>query len=179
MKKLSFIALVSALALSPVQFAHAAEAFMKLGDIIGESSDPSHAGEMEVLSWSWGVEHPTEINRGGNVARKSKPGMGSLTFKKNVDKTTPILLEKCANGKRFDDAVLTVRKFDGSGVEYVTITMKKVIITSVSVDNSKPGEDVLTENVTLNFSKIKMHYEPQAPGSSGNVETTWKVEKGQ
>ncbi|HXH53388.1 MAG TPA: type VI secretion system tube protein Hcp [Sphingomicrobium sp.] len=43
------------------QFAGAAVAadyFLKLGDIKGESADKGHKGEIEVQSWSWGATNP-------------------------------------------------------------------------------------------------------------------------
>ena len=33
----------------------AVDVFLKLGDIKGESKDSKHAGEIDVLSWSFGV----------------------------------------------------------------------------------------------------------------------------
>lgn len=45
------IALSFALAAAP---ALAADAFLKLGDIKGESEADKHKGQIEVLSWSWG-----------------------------------------------------------------------------------------------------------------------------
>ena len=37
----------------------AADIFAKLGDIKGESVDSKHKDEVEVLSWSWGVNRGT------------------------------------------------------------------------------------------------------------------------
>ena len=33
----------------------AVDVFLKLGDVKGESKDSKHEGEIDVLSWSWGV----------------------------------------------------------------------------------------------------------------------------
>ena len=59
----------------------------------------------------------------------------------------------CCDGKHFDDATLVVRKAGENPVEYIKIKMEEVLITSVSTGGSG-GEDRLTENVTLNFSKV-------------------------
>ena len=44
----------------------ASDIFAKLGDIKGESLDSKHKEEVEVLSWSWGV------NRTGPCARRRR-----------------------------------------------------------------------------------------------------------
>jgi type VI secretion system secreted protein Hcp len=31
------------------------DVFLKVGDIQGESTDAKHAGEIEVVSWAWGI----------------------------------------------------------------------------------------------------------------------------
>ncbi len=49
--------------------------------------------------------------------------------------------------------MLVVRKAGEKPVEYIKIKMEEVLITSISTGGSG-GEDRLTENVTLNFSKV-------------------------
>ena len=61
----------------------------------------------------------------------------------------------CCDGKHFDDATLVVRKAGEKPVEYIKIKMEEVLITSVSTGGSG-GEDRLTENITLNFSKVSL-----------------------
>ena len=43
----------------------ASDIFAKLGDIKGESLDSKHKDEVEVLSWSWGVNRSDTIGPGG------------------------------------------------------------------------------------------------------------------
>jgi len=53
-------------------------------------------------------------------------------------------------------------------LEYLKVTMNDFIISSVSTGGSH-GEERLTENVTINFSKIKYEYKEQkADGSPGS-----------
>ena len=72
--------------------------------------------------------------------------------------------------------VLTVRKAGETPVEYLKITMSDLIITSVSTGGSG-GEDRLTENVTLNFAKVKVEYKEQtAKGAGeGNFQMGWHI----
>jgi type VI secretion system secreted protein Hcp len=53
-----------------------------------------------------------------------------------------------------------VRKAGEGQKRYIQITMKEVLVTSISTGGSG-GEDRLTENVTLNFAEVKFSYAPQ------------------
>jgi type VI secretion system secreted protein Hcp len=62
-----------------------------------------------------------------------------------------------------------VRKAGTKPLEYLTIKLEGVLISSISTGGSG-GEDRLTENVTLNFAKYEVDYVPQnkdgTPGSA-------------
>jgi type VI secretion system secreted protein Hcp len=85
------------------------------------------------------------------------------------------MLAAC-DGKHFKDATLVVRKAGEKPVEYIKIKMEEVLITSISTGGSG-GEDRLTENVTLNFSKVSLDYVPQddkgAPGTA--IPMAWDI----
>ena len=36
-----------------------ADMFLKVAGVTGECQDPDHKGEIEVMSWSWGLDAPT------------------------------------------------------------------------------------------------------------------------
>ncbi len=43
----------------------AVDMFIKIGDIKGESADSAHKEEIDVLSWSWGVQQHGSMHHGG------------------------------------------------------------------------------------------------------------------
>ena len=53
-------------------------------------------------------------------------------------------------------------------LEYLIITMKSGLISSVSTGGSS-GEERITESVTLNFSEFKTEYVPQMADGSGDA----------
>ena len=64
-----------------------------------------------------------------------------------------------------DDLVVETLVVDDHRIEHIArhqITIDEVLITSVSTGGSG-GEDRLTENITLNFAKVKFEYVEQAP----------------
>ena len=134
--------------------------FMKIDSLAGESKDSTHKGEIDVLAWSWGASNSGSAHVGGG-AGSGKVNVQDLSFTKYLDKSTPDLLLSTCNGKHWDQAVLVVRKAGETPLEYLKITMTEVLVTSMSQGGSG-GEDRLTENVTLNFAKVKLEYVTQS-----------------
>jgi type VI secretion system secreted protein Hcp len=140
--------------------------FMKIGDVKGESRDKAHKEEIDTLAWSWGMSNSGTTHTGGGGGA-GKVNVQDLSFTKYIDKSSPALMLACCNGKHYDTATLVVRKAGEKPLEYLTITMSEVLITAVSTGGSG-GEDRLTENVTLNFAKVKVDYKEQkADGTAG------------
>lgn len=144
----------------------AMDMFIKIGDLKGESRDKVHKEEIDVLAWSWGMSNSGSAHMGGGMGA-GKANVQDLSFTKYIDKSSPDLMNATCTGKHYPDATLVVRKAGTTPLEYVTITMTEVMITSVSTGGSG-GEDRLTENVTLNFAKVKVDYKEQTPtGAAG------------
>jgi len=154
----------------------AVDQFIKIGDIKGESQDKVHAGEIDVLAWSWGMSQSGDMHRGGGGGA-GKVSVQDVSLTKYVDKSSPVLMQACSDGSQYKEAVLVVRKAGRTPLEYLIITMNDVIITSVNTGGSG-GEDRLTENVTLNFSQVKVDYQEQKPDGSkegGPVKYGWDI----
>jgi type VI secretion system secreted protein Hcp len=154
----------------------AVDMFLKLDGVDGESKDKTHAKDIDVLSWSWGMSNSGSAHVGGG-AGSGKVNVQDVSVTKYIDSSSPKLMLSCCDGTHFTTAALTVRKAGGvSPVEYVIIKMEEVLITSVTTGGSG-GEDRLTENVGLNFAKVKVEYTPQndkgAPGTM--IPFSWDI----
>lgn len=149
----------------------AVDMFMKFDGIDGESKDDKHKGEHDVLAWSWGMSQSGSAHIGGG-AGTGKVSVHDLSFTKYIDKGSPDLMLNCCQGKHIDKATLTVRKAGGDPLEYLKIAMEEVIVSSVSTGGSG-GEDRLTENITINFAKVKVDYKEQT--EKGSVGATPKM----
>ena len=156
----------------------AVDMFIKIDGVDGESKDKSHGDEIDVLSWSWGMSQSGSFHVGGGGGA-GKANIQDLSFTKYVDKSSTPLMLKCCKGEHIDKATLTVRKAGTSPLEYVIINLEKVMVASVATGGSG-GEDRLTENVTLNFAKVEVKYQPQddkGGPDGGSVDMTWDVEQ--
>jgi type VI secretion system secreted protein Hcp len=156
----------------------AVDMFMKIDGVKGEAQDETHKNEIDVLAWSWGMSQSGTAHMGGG-AGSGKVSVQDVSFTKYVDVSSTELMVACCNGKHFDKANLTVRKAGENPLEYLKIEMTEVIITSISTGGSG-GEDRLTENVKLNFAKVKVDYQAQddkGKASGGPKTMSWNIAK--
>ena len=153
----------------------AMDMFLKIDDLAGESQDKQHAGEIDVLAWSFGESNSSPPHAGGGGGA-GKVSVQDLSITKHTDKSSPALLLAGANGKHFRTARLTVRRAGDRPIDYLVVELSDVLVSSVSVGGSG-GEDRLTENVTLHFEKFRYTYTPQkADGSADTaVSMGWDV----
>ena len=151
--------------------------FMKIGDIKGEAKDAKHKQEIDVLAYSWGLSNSGTTHVGGGGG-SGKVNVQDLSFTKYVDSASNALISHGCSGKHIPEATLVVRKAGGDkALEYITIKMSDVLVTSVSMGGSG-GEDRLTENVTLNFAKFEYTYKEQAKGGGqegGDKKAGWNI----
>ena len=140
----------------------ASDIFAKIGDIKGESIDDKHKGEIEVLSWSWGVSNAGEM-RGGSGGGEGKASFHDLSFTHKIDKASPVLMQACATGVHLKDATITHRKAGKGQQEFLVIKMNDVIITSVTHSDSDEGR---SESVSMAFAKVDLQYKPQKADGS-------------
>src|SRR3954452_295450 len=126
------------------------DAFLKITDVKGESHDQKHKGEIDVLSYSYGVHQTGTSNAGGGMGA-GKAAFTDFSFVHHVDQASPVLMQKCASGEHLKDALLTVRKAGGKQLEYLKIKLTDVLISSVHPGGSSGGELPL-EEVSINYS---------------------------
>jgi type VI secretion system secreted protein Hcp len=139
----------------------AVDMFLKLDGIKGESQDNKHKDEIDVLSWSWGGVQ-SAINRSGGGGGSGKVNFNDLQITKYVDASSPLLIGAMAKGDHIKEALLTIRKAGGDQQEYIKMTMKQCLVSSIQ-SGASGGEDRLTENISLNFAEFVYNYAPQKP----------------
>jgi type VI secretion system secreted protein Hcp len=138
----------------------AVDVFLSLDPKVeGESGDAKHKGEIEVLSFSWGVSNMTSLGSGtGGGAGKATPQ--AVTISKKLDKSSPKLYQMVALGDHFKKAVITLRKAGGAQQEYCVVTLETVYPSGYQLSGSD-GQDLPLETVSLNYSKIMSDYKTQ------------------
>lgn len=138
--------------------------FIKFDGIDGEAIDAEHKGEIEVLSWNWGVANTGHsVSDGGTVG---KPQKQDFVFTHVYDKASPLLAKQCVTGKRIKSVVFITRKASKTPLDFLTITMKDVNVTSVQAGNSAGGESL--ESVSCDYRDIEFAY--RAMTAKGSLE---------
>ena len=142
----------------------AADIFAKIGDIKGESLDSKHKDEVEILSWSWGVQQSGTMAHGGGGGQ-GKASFNDFHFTHHVDKASPVLLKMCATGEHIKEATITVRKAGKGQQEFLIIKMNDILITGVAPSGAGDAAGT-AEHVALQFAKVDLEYKPQKPDGS-------------
>jgi type VI secretion system secreted protein Hcp len=135
-----------------------ADMFLKLTGVTGEARDTAHKGEIEVVSWSWGLQAPTTLEG----AAQGRAALSELTVVKRVDQSTPTLMSLLRTHRVTPSATLTVRKAGTTPLEYLRIDLTNVRVTALTTDTEGPE---LIDRVRLGFTRITVTYTPQQSGT--------------
>jgi type VI secretion system secreted protein Hcp len=131
----------------------------KSGVIKGESQDQAHLKEIDVLSWSWGMQAKALLGGGG---ASGKATVHELKVVKKIDAASTPLMAALRSNEMITKAVLTVRKAGKTALEYLKITIENGRVTSLTVEGGvPPGSAEVFENVAFSFNKISVEYVPQ------------------
>ena len=141
----------------------AADIFAKIGDIKGESLDSKHKDEVDVLSWSWGIQQSGSMAHGGGGG-EGKASFNDFNFTHHVDKASPVLMKACATGEHIKEATITVRKAGKGQQEFLIIKMNDILITSVVPGGSEGS--TTDESIMMQFAKVDLEYKPQKADGS-------------
>jgi type VI secretion system secreted protein Hcp len=145
--------------------------FLNVQGVTGEAGDADHKGEIQVSSWSWGLQGTASAMAGETGTGRST--MSELEVVKQVDQASPALMLYLRNNKLIGSAKLTVRKAGKTPVEYLTIALKKVRITSLKVQTE--GTE-LVERVRLGFAVVTVTYTPQDDKGGPGAATVFEAD---
>lgn len=149
----------------------------KHGEIQGEAQDQTHKNEIEVLSWSWGMQGKSSI--GGGTAT-GKATMRELRIVKKVDKASTALMSALRTNEVIKEGILTLRKTGTSKIEYFKITINEGRVMSLDVEaGDDSGTSTLLERVTFSFNKISIVYTPQGGDGMPQGTTTFEDQWGE
>lgn len=143
----------------------AIDVYLQLEGIKGESADAQHRDWIECTMATWRVTQPrsaTSSSAGGHTAERCHHT--GIDLRKITDLATPILLQTCSQGKTIPSARLEFYRADGAGqrVRYMAVELTNVLVTDVA-----PGVfegELMSEHVTLAYSKVKWLYTQQKVG---------------
>ena len=137
------------------------DAFLKFGDIKGESQDAKHKEEIEIASFSWGVSQAgVSGGRGGGMGA-GKAAFTDFSVVKMVDKASPALFKACATGQHVKEVFVTLRRAGGDQLDYLVYKFSDVMVTNYQASGVPQGGGLPDENISFNFSKVQIDYKMQ------------------
>ena len=152
----------------------AADFFLQIAGVPGESRDSKHKDWIEIMSWSFGESNPGTSHGGGGGAGKVQ--MSDFNFMSRMSKASPKLFLACANGQHMKEAKLVGVHSGRMQQEFLTWTFSDVLVSSYQTSGSEGGDEVM-DSVSLAFSKVRVEYKLQkAEGSLDNaVSAGWDL----
>ena len=131
----------------------AVDAFLKIKGIEGDATQKFHKGEIEVLSYSWGIAQVGDPTTGGGTTKVS---ISDFSIQKFVDKASPLLFAACCTGEHFPDAIFTVEPAGAGGTKptaFLKIKLSDVLISSFQASGSS---ETPTESVSISFREMEI-----------------------
>lgn len=163
MTRLALIALF-ALALP----SEAANIFLHLDGVPGESTSARHAGWIELDSFNFGVDK----------FPASPPAFSPLNIVKKLDQASPKLLSPVASGQILPSAVLDVLRSDRSTISLLQLKLRQLSVAHFQQSGATPERPL--ESVVLNFATVEWTYtEISAEGKPlRDITSSWNLATG-
>jgi type VI secretion system secreted protein Hcp len=147
-------------------------AFLKIGDIAGESQRVDHEEEIDIHDIMWSIDQKL-ASRVGRGRARARARIRPLLLRKFTDAASAYLLLACMQGKSFPEMILSVRKDSGEAhLDYLVITMENVTISKfekLGTGEEKDGQ-IIEEIVGLVFENVTYKYTVQSDDHSAGDE---------
>ena len=133
---------------------------LKLDGIPGESTISDHGGDIDILSWNWGVSQTMQDTAGENGGALAD--VKDIVLTKSIDSSTPLLMKAASEGTLISKAELIMIKSGDQSFQSKTILMTDVFISSIQTSVFM-GSDRIQERISLHFDTVKVQYQSIDP----------------
>jgi type VI secretion system secreted protein Hcp len=132
-----------------------AAAYMKLGDIKGESTDDRHKDEIAIVSYSQTFSNSATSAPGARSAGGAT--CGPVHVLKNIDRASPGIIRLAVTGQHTPEAITTFSTEGESPSDYYKVTMTDVVVTLISqADTADPAR--IIESVGMIARTFRFEY---------------------
>ena len=151
----------------------AADYYLDVKGVTGESEAEGFKDQMQIQSWSWGASNSGSAVQGTGMGT-GKVSLQDFHFVIENGKATPQLFLKSAQGNHIDQAILTCRKTGGNGTPYTyyKMTFKDLVISSFQEGGSAGSDQLPTVQVSFNYTAITQEYFQQKPNGTVSLTNT-------
>jgi type VI secretion system secreted protein Hcp len=143
------------------------DAFMKFGDVDGDSTAAGFEKWIQLESYSWGLSNPTTIGTLGSGAGAGKPVPQDFTVTMPFSSASTELIRKAFSGEATDPVTIALaRDVKGSLQTFLQYKLNEVLVSSMQTEGVQAGDDLPSDQATLVFAKLAIEFSPQAPDGS-------------
>lgn len=157
-KKSAFVVTSLFLAMGVGNAHAAADYFLRIGDIRGESTEKNHRDWIDINSFSWSISNTGSTQYGGGRAMFSP-----FSWTQQLDRSVPPLFVDVASGKHYPRATLDVQDASRLSGVFFKMEFDDVLLTRLDIAGSGDRPNVAA---AFEFSKITMTYRPTNPDGS-------------
>ena len=121
----------------------AVDMFLKIDGVLGDSTDPQHQGEIELLSFDWGEANPAAAaHSAGGGGGAGKAVMQDFHFVARSSQASPRLMLACSTAYPLKEAILTVRKA-GSQATYMKLKLTDLVVSNYLIGLLRPSGELI------------------------------------
>ena len=157
-------------------------AFAKIGDIKGDSTDKDHKDWIMITNFRHAVTQPASVTQKTAGGRSAEAvDFSEFEIEKMHDSATPKLYEAACKGLHIPEVTVELWRAGGNPLKYTEIKLKEVLISGIVHEGNPTGPNQFpTETVRLTFGAIEWTYTKQKPTgeAGGNVAMKWNAAEG-
>lgn len=132
------------------------DGFLKVPDIKGPSTRDKHSDEIEIHGVDYTMTAPHDPN---SLSRRGRVAMGTITFVKHYDMSSPYLKQALFENKPLNEVKFSARRtIDGKTSDYLVVTLKDASIVDYKMEQSKEEPDLIEEKVGFAYKTINFKY---------------------
>lgn len=159
------------------------DAFMKIKDIPGESTDDKHKEWLELESYSFGN---TQQGSGNTSAVGGESGgrvnWQDFHFATVFSKASPKLVKACCDGQHIGEINVELCRATGEKSKFIEYKFTECFITGVQTGGGRGGGDRPVDQVSFRYGKVEVIYTEYGNDGKkkGDVKAHWdlRINKG-
>ena len=144
--------------------------YLSIPGIAGPSTTRGFEGQIELLTWAWGVDSNTSLSTGGGGS-VGRPVPRDLVAAADSGIQSPLLLTQANTGRHLQTAQLTCVRSGRRPFTFMTLRFDELVVKSYAVTPDPTG-GLPFDLVHLEFARIQLSVIPQNPDGSAGTPVT-------
>jgi len=155
-------------------------AYIKIEDpqIDGDSKEQNHQNWIPVDEIGYGIQWDGDVKAADAAGRlNGEPNHSGLTITKPIDKSSPMLRQKCSSGERLGKVTVDLVNLAGTGVVAHQIELAPAFVSGIRIVTPPDNGSQPVEEVEFRYGTVKwVHTSQDDKGKkAGQSEGSWNI----